>query len=791
MSSPGPVFFRGQASGTSRPALPLCEVQDHATGRRPDAGQAAVRQRGGRSPVQDGRRPAHHHGWSLPARDVSGRNPAVLQRPVRADERRGPPAFAGIGEYVVPLLAGCAALRAPGDHRTMAGPQDPGSPEGLPGVDPVRHAIRPGLLLRSGLVDLLADVPEDGRELRQPVLVRKDISHGSEILQLEIGDGSGGGDRRLLRGGICIASVAEDRTSRPGASAGRCRLRPTRLRRGGRCSTAGMWPSTVTMSKSCSSTPMRSSRDVPDRQSNTGQAVTAYRSVLRLDSRNLKAVQGLMELYLSSRAPAGEAELIGRRFLENNNDDVGIRRMYAEALCLLRKPKEAVAELTKILDQHPDDVQSYERMGLLANEYPDVVSKPAALWFDEAIAKNPQSALAYIARAEFHLRNSRGDDAQADLEQAQKCDLPDTETRGRLVGGLMDARLLDQAKDQPKAARFLDQAREQLKAWQTKDPTEPVLWQCWTVLASRANGLALRAKDPAVLARSVEEMYTVAEAGLKALAAQPWDFMPGATELLILSDHIEEAKNCIAQMQQKDIAPQVTPYLEGLVADRQGRLRDAIAGWRKAIALGYRHPAVRRMLASALVRLGDTQSAIGELRILLTDVPGYLDAHLILAQLLVQTAEWQDALDQARIARQLSPDYAEAILLELQARLHLPPVNGGSDAEREKAWQEIETQLAQLDKTEKGSPAIELLQAQVALMRGKFPEATSMLTDLKSKYPSEVRVILLQAESYAAQDKKEEAKTQFQEAVTKFPQAFEAVRGLALLLNQQNQHPGL
>ena len=37
----------------------------------------------------------------------------------------------------------------------------------------------------------------------------------------------------------------------------------------------------------------------PRSQSNTGQAVTAYRSVLRLDSHNLKAVQGLMELYLA------------------------------------------------------------------------------------------------------------------------------------------------------------------------------------------------------------------------------------------------------------------------------------------------------------------------------------------------------------------------------------------------------------------------------------------------------------------------------------------------------------
>ena len=48
-------------------------------------------------------------------------------------------------------------------------------------------------------------------------------------------------------------------------------------------------------------------------------------------------------------------------------------------------------------------------------------------------------------------------------------------------------------------------------------------------------------------------------------------------------------------------------------------------------------------------------------------------------------------------------------------------------------------------------------------------------------------MVLLRAESYVAQGQKEEAKTRFQEAVAKFPQAFEPVRGLALFLNQQNQ----
>ncbi len=178
--------------------------------------------------------------------------------------------------------------------------------------------------------------------------------------------------------------------------------------------------------------------------------------------------------------------------------------MHAEALRLLRKPADAVAELKQSLEQHPEDVSSYEEMAKLAAESPDTVDKPAAFWLDEAIAKNPQSALAYVARAGFYLRTKLREKAWADLEQAQKCDLPDTETRSRLVGTLLGAKLLDQA-------------REQLKAWQTQDPAAVGLWESWAYLAEKA-------KVP-------EEMYMVAEAGVKALARPALGFPADGREV--------------------------------------------------------------------------------------------------------------------------------------------------------------------------------------------------------------------------------------------------------------------
>jgi len=516
----------------------------------------------------------------------------------------------------------------------------------------------------------------------------------------------------------------------------------------------------------------------PQTPNNVNLAVAAYQDARRLDGRHREATRRLIEIYLwpSWNAPR-EARLTAEDYLKNG-EDVEIRRMLADALWQLRMPKEAAGELNKILQTQPNDVLAYEKLGMLAESYPDTIGTTADIQFDEAVAKNPESALAYVARASFHLRHQRLDKAVADLDQARKYDLPDAETRGRLVAGLIGARLLDQA-------------REQLKAWQAQDPTELLLWQCWAALAQRANALAMRANDPALQARSRDEMYTVAETGLKTLATQPWDFLPTATELLILAGHVQEANNCIDRMRQKDVAPRETPYLEGLVAEREGKLREAIVAWRKAITLGFRQAGmVRQMLARALERMGDTQSAIGEYRILVTSSPTDPNTRTALARLLVQTGEWSEVQDQALQILRLAPGRPEAVLMELQARMNLPPASAGPAAEREQAWQDIERRLVELDKANQDSLLLKLLQTQVALIRDKFSEAASMLGDLESKYPSDVRVAMLQAQLLVVQSKAEDAKNRFREIITKFPQALEPVRGLASLLNQQNQRPG-
>jgi tetratricopeptide (TPR) repeat protein len=501
----------------------------------------------------------------------------------------------------------------------------------------------------------------------------------------------------------------------------------------------------------------------PVTQNNVLQAVAAYRSVLRFQPGNGAAARRLLDVYLSMNTP-GEAELVARRYLEERDDPV-IRRLLAGALMRQRKGAEAAAELTRIIAKDPTQVQAYELLKDLAVQRPADVNKPPAFWLEEAIARNPEAALAYVVRAHYRLQTNERTQALADLEQAEKLDLSDTDVRLRLARELLNA-------------GALDKAREHLAALQAQKPDDQTLWSTYAELAFRSG--------------SPEEMYTVAQTGLKNLAAQPWDFMPVAAELCIRSEHFEEAQDYLSQLRRKDILPATVAFLEGLLADKQGRLREAIASWQKAISLeetkrlADRSATPRLLLSSALARSGDLQSAIGQLRVLVSEHPDHFEGHLMLTRFLVRLRDWPEAMDEARRAQQISPNQAEAILLELQARMHMLAA-AEAPAGQEKDWQGIDERLAVLDRASKGALPIKLLQVQAAMLQHKFPEAESLLRELEAAHPSELNVVLLQADLYAAQDKEQEAIARYRSAMEKFPQSADPVRGLVFFLERRNR----
>jgi len=504
---------------------------------------------------------------------------------------------------------------------------------------------------------------------------------------------------------------------------------------------------------------------------NVQQAIAAYRNVLRIDKSNSEATMRLTEIYLGWGMP-GEAELIARRQLESdaNSQEDGkieiqtrknpeLRRLLALALAGQRKFSEAAVELKAIIQEYPEQILAYETLAQLTEQRPDNFPGSPDYWFNQAVENNSSSALAYIIRAGFHLRNKDNVKALADLEQAEKQDLSDPAVRLRLAQELINANVLDKAE-------------EHLTAAQNLTPSDQILWRMWA--------------QSALKSQSQEKMLKIAETGLKELSAQPWDFMPQAIELFIRAGKLDRATDCIFELQQKDLFPETVAFFEGLVAEQKEQYFEAIKCWRRSTELGNQSPQIRLALSSALSRIGDRQSAMRQLRTLVSERPNFLEARLALVRLLANMGNWAEVAEHASTAMQLSPDSLEAALALLQARIQL--LASRSPEENIQIWQDMEKQLAALEKTTEGDPEVKLLQFQLALRQSNLVKAEALVTDLKKSHPSQVRTMLAEVDLLILQEKENEAILKLNKTIEEFPEAIEPVTHLAILRARQGDY---
>ena len=489
----------------------------------------------------------------------------------------------------------------------------------------------------------------------------------------------------------------------------------------------------------------------PLKPNNVQQVIAAYRNILRIDKSNTEAASKLIEIYLQMGMP-GEAELIATRALKVNKSPE-LRRMLAIALANQRKFKEAAEELRSTIKEHPDQILAYEVLGRLIEQRPEDSLQAPQFWFDEAVKNNPSSALAYIIRAGSHLRSKDGLKALADLEQAEKLDLSDPLVRLHLAREFINTNTLDKAETHLVAVQNIEAANQ-------------ALWQTWAQLALKLNSEAT--------------MLKVAETGLKELSSQPWDFMPLATELYIRCGELDRATDCIFKLHEKDIVPATTAFLEGLVADKKGYGYEAVKHWNRGMQLGDKSSRTRLALAVTLSRLGDKQSAVKQLRTLVSKQPNFFSARMNLARLLAETGNWAEAIEQARVAKQIFPNSLDAALFYIQANIQLLAEN--QTDKDSPIWQEIEGHLAALEESSDNALPVRVLQLQLTTRRSQFDKAQQLLKDLKDSYPSQLEIAMAEIELLTAQDKTDEAMLKLYDAVSTFPNSISPLRYLAALL---------
>jgi tetratricopeptide (TPR) repeat protein len=493
----------------------------------------------------------------------------------------------------------------------------------------------------------------------------------------------------------------------------------------------------------------------PLKYNNVQQAIAAYRIILRIDKGNSQAGARLVELYLGMGMP-GEAELIATRAIEANRSPE-LRRMLAMALINQRKFEEAERELEGVIKDHPEQILAYDVLGRLIEQRSEDSSQALQVWFDEAVKNNSSSALAYVIRAGFYLRTGDKSKALSDLEDAEKLDLSDALVRLRLVGEFINANILDKAE-------------KHLALVQADRITGQQLWQTWAALALKS--------------QSKTKMLNVADMGLKELSSQPWDFVPVAAELYIRCDELDKAADCISKLREKDIAPAATAFLEGLISDRRGYGFEAVKCWYRAIQSGDESARVRLALAATLSRLGDKQSAIRQLRALLSQQPNLFDAHISLAKLSAEIGNWAEAAEQARISGQISKGSLDAAILYIRAQIQLVENQADNNSP---AWRDIENQLAELENVAPTALEVKLLQVRFAILRGNFTLAEAIVSKLKKDHPMQIRVAMAEVELLTAKERQDEAVLVLNDTIGRFPQETGPVEYLATLLARQDK----
>ncbi|HIJ71383.1 MAG TPA: tetratricopeptide repeat protein [Planctomycetes bacterium] len=497
---------------------------------------------------------------------------------------------------------------------------------------------------------------------------------------------------------------------------------------------------------------------MPLKQNNIAQAINAYRRILRIEKTNTKAATRLIDIYIQMKLPS-EAELIATQQLEHAGNNT-IRRLLAKALVEQRKFARAADELKQVIKEAPSEVPAYDAMGRLVEMRPEDFSLTAEHWFNQAVQNNPDSAQARIIRGAFYLRNGDLEKALVDLEKAESFDLSDSLIQLSLAAEFI------------KAGAF-EKALSHIQGVYQRQPDSAGLWHIWAMLAIKTG--------------QTDMMKQVAGNGLKSLGHKSILFMPVAAELFVRARDFESGAGCITEMKQKQINPATVAFLEGVLAEKKGQWAKAVKHWTEAMRLGRNTEDMQLAMATAFVRLEDTQSAIQHLRTFLNQNQNSYRARLFLAKLFIENQDWAFAAEQARAAVQIKPDSIRGRSLYLQARMQL--LAGEQMTDDTRMWENIETELDKLQQDTGGAPETKLLGVKLALIRRQTGRAKQLSDELAGEYPSNVKVALARVDVLLAQNEIDRAVTELENITENHRESVTAVKYLVSLLARQKKFP--
>ena len=457
----------------------------------------------------------------------------------------------------------------------------------------------------------------------------------------------------------------------------------------------------------------------PVEQKNLGQAIAAYRRLLRRHPGDDRLSAELAELYIRS-GNFTEAAYVCRQRLEAEPGDPDARLALGRVLHFQREFAEAREVLTALVEQHPGEVEAWWLLSSVALSDDPPRRDEALRLLDEAVRANPKSAEALVYRAQAHLTEPRdAEAARADIQAAGA--LGTSDPNALLLVAKMQLTLGDIDRSRATLQR-VEQLDADTLAAHDVDPDDLALQ---TFMGS---GTA------ALFGGDAEEGAAIADRALAELSGRHRTaFFPLAVELYVAANRATQARQCLEDFRAdiEEAGPLTTErsdaldLLDAVIATAEDRPYHAINRLEPLLIRKPNNTRALRMLAAAYEATGQWPRVIEVETQYLDLSPQDLAATLRLARAHRRIGDLAGAVRVAREAESLDPENRYARILRIESEIDA--VEAGTIPAAQLA--RLSRELATWPATAVQAEQVPILQARIAALEQRDREAIVTLEE--------------------------------------------------------------
>jgi tetratricopeptide (TPR) repeat protein len=463
----------------------------------------------------------------------------------------------------------------------------------------------------------------------------------------------------------------------------------------------------------------------------TEAALKEFDAAVQADPRSLAAVRTKTAALVRRNGPKDAIGFV-ESAVERDPRSAGFRTLLGALYAMDRQPDKAIAAYRAAVELDPKALEA--RLGLASLALKQGKERDAIVQLQAAVKDHPDNSLAVLLLATLHQKLAQYDQAIAALEPAVK-------TAGNQPGFVV------MLGDMYLRAGRHDDAIARLSGLIAQAPN---LWEARLI---RGQAYLAKGDGPA----AVKDLSQAVRAAPE--AAAPRYFLARA---LAATGRTSEARAAYGEAIALD--PKLERAKLELTALSGGQPDQAAKGQRisklqEAVKANPRNLAAREQLARAHLASAQAAEAQSELKQILDQAPGHVEANLMMAGVLFRQDKPEDAAAYLRAALKTNPAHVEANLL--MAR-HLQ-----RKARREDALTHLQAAL-------RANPSLVNLYTHL----GRLPEALPLAQELERREPKSPGPPALIGWILLDQQSPESAGEAFRRAIKLKPDLLEARRGL-------------